>query len=292
MNKKENFMNMYNNDLNDFTIDIENLEKTSNIYYISLGSFCHPKILLRETNREFAQSLPFDFNSTPHMGTITNILNELYEMRSYNLRFHEILWKYNDNQIVTSENTFNKENPLELAVSDKNNMYLVHFFKECDIIESMQNNSFPMSASNLKESIINEVKEKYKKRFDRLLNILNSPNNILCFLRIENYYNYDWHNELLNLTKALSLFNNPRKYLIYSQELIDDKLHFDNCRELNYDYNIPIMFIKHYFYDKEMINNKTLFITILSTFEYLMESSAITSLLIPAEIMRKAPDFC
>ena len=123
-------------------------------------------------------------------------------------------------------------------------------------------------------------KEKYKKRFDRLLNILNSPNNILCFLRIENYYNYDWHNELLNLTKALSLFNNPRKYLIYSQELIDDKLHFDNCRELNYDYNIPIMFIKHYFYDKEMINNKTLFITILSTFEYLME------------IMRKAPDFC
>jgi hypothetical protein len=292
MNKKENFVNMYNNDLNDFTIDIDDLEKTSNIYYISLGSFCHPKILLRETKREFLESLPFDFNSTPHMATITNILNELHETKSYNLKFHEILWKYNDTQIVTAENTFNKENPLELAVSDKNNMYLVHFFKECDIIESMQNNSFPMCASNLKENIINEVQEKYKKRFDRLLNILNSPNNILCFLRIENYYNYDWHNELLNLTKVLSLFNNPRKYLIYSQELINDKLHFDNCRELNYDYNIPIMFIKHYFYDKEMINNKILFITILSTFEYLMESSAITSLLIPAEIMRKAPDFC
>jgi hypothetical protein len=35
------------------------------IYYISLGSFCYPKMIIRETNREYAESLPFDFNSSP-----------------------------------------------------------------------------------------------------------------------------------------------------------------------------------------------------------------------------------
>ena len=29
-----------------------------NINYISLGSFCHPKIFLRNTNREILKSLP------------------------------------------------------------------------------------------------------------------------------------------------------------------------------------------------------------------------------------------
>ena len=49
------------------------------IHYIVLGSFCYPKMLIRETNREYLESLPFDFNSSPHLTGITNILKILYE---------------------------------------------------------------------------------------------------------------------------------------------------------------------------------------------------------------------
>jgi hypothetical protein len=58
---------------------------------------------------------------------------------------------------------------------------------------------------------IKEVKNKFKKRFDRLVNILNDTNNILCFLRIENYDNAGWKHELEDFTKVLSLFKNPNK---------------------------------------------------------------------------------
>jgi hypothetical protein len=89
-----------------------------NIYYISLGSFCYPKMIIRESSREYAESLPFDFNSSPHMHGITNILKELYEKKTYDIELKEILMKYNEN---------------ELTVSERNDMYLVHFFKEHDL---------------------------------------------------------------------------------------------------------------------------------------------------------------
>ena len=52
------------------------------INYISLGSFCHPKIVVRDTGREYSESLPFDFNSSPSLVGITNILKELYEKKN------------------------------------------------------------------------------------------------------------------------------------------------------------------------------------------------------------------
>ena len=232
-----------------------------NIYYIPLGSFCYPKIIIRETTREFTESLPFDFNSSPHLSGITNILKELYDNKTYDIELNEILEIYNKD---------------ELCVSEKN-MYLVHFFKTHDLKEEIQ--TFPAKANELiKKDVIINVKSKFKKRFERLYNILNDTNNILCFLRIENYDNAGWKYELKELTKILSLFKNPNKYLIYSQNLIDDELHFNNSRVFNYDYNIPILFIKHYFYDYEMIHNKDLFITILSTFEYLMNNDNIINI--------------
>jgi len=222
------------------------------IYYIPLGSFCYPKMIIRETNREYAESLPFDFNSSPHLTGITNILRDLYEHQTYDIQLNNILEQYNGD---------------ELSISEKN-MYIVHFFKTCDLIKKLD--TVPVNALEyLNPDKIKEVKHKFKKRFARLVNILNDTNNILCFLRIENYDNAGWKHELEDFTKVLSLFKNPNKFLIYSQKLIDEHLHFDNSRVLNYQYHIPIFFIKHYFYDMEMINNKGLFITILNTFEHI-----------------------
>ena len=82
------------------------------IYYIPLGSFCYPKMIIRETNREYAQSLPFDFNSSPHLPGITNILRELYENQTYDIQLNNILEQYNGD---------------ELSISEQN-MYIVHFF--------------------------------------------------------------------------------------------------------------------------------------------------------------------
>jgi hypothetical protein len=228
------------------------------IYYIPIGSFCYPKMIIRETKREFSESLPFDFNSSPNLSSITVIMNELYKNKTYDLQMEEILWKYNGD---------------ELAVSEKNKMYLVHFFKEHDLIKPIEN--YPASIDYLKPSVVSAVKAKFKKRFERLLSILNNRDNTICFLRIENYENPYWKDELRTLTDVLSLFENPNKFLIYSQELIDENLHFDNSRQLNYEYKIPIFFYKYRFYDINMINNKSQFIELLNAFEYILNSDNI-----------------
>jgi len=227
------------------------------IYYISLGSFCYPKMLIRETNREISESLPFDFNSSPHLPKITNILKILYETHTYHLNLKEILEVYNND---------------ELSVSEEN-MYIVHFFKLKDLKKDID--KLPCNVDIIKDEKINEVKMKFKKRFERLYNILNDINNIICFMRIENYDNYGWKHELIEFTEILSKFKNPNKYLIYSQKLIDDHLHFHHSNVLNYNYSVPILFYKHYFYDIEIIKNKNLFIDILLSFENILNSDNI-----------------
>jgi hypothetical protein len=221
------------------------------IYYIPLGSFCYPKMIIRETDREFKESLPFDFNSSPNLQNITNILKELYYNGNYEIELKEILEIYGDNN--------------ELSVSERN-MYLVHFFKDTDLIKNPE--SFPCSAYEyINKDKINNVIDTFNKRFKRLLNILNNPEHIICFMRIENYDNHNWNYELKEFTQILSLFKNPNKYLIYTQKLIDDEIDFKNTNVLNYNYDIPILFYKHYFYDMEMYLKKHLFINILKSFE-------------------------
>ena len=232
------------------------------IFYIPLGSFCYPKMIVRTTNREISESLPFDFNSSPHLPKVTEILKELYSKKTYNIELKEILEIYSGNGN-------------ELSVSEKN-MYIVHFFKDYDLKEPI--NKFPASATLIKDNVVNDVKNKFKKRFSRLYDIMNDQNNLLCFLRIENYKNYGWRDELVEFTKIISLFKNPNKFLIYSQELIDEELDFKNTSILNYNYSIPILFCKHYFYDLEMINNKHIFIKLLESFENIINSNNIINI--------------
>jgi hypothetical protein len=226
------------------------------INYISLGSFSQPKIVIRDTKREYSESLPFDFNSSPSLVGVTNILKELYKTKTYDIQLKEIICMHNEN---------------ELAVSEKNDTYLVHFFKKTDLIENIQ--TYPQPYHKLsKDSIIN-VKRKFKRRFERLYNLLNLKNEIICFLRIENYENPNWKEELADFCNVLSLFKNNNKYLIYSQENIDESIHFGNTKQLNYNYKIPIFFYKHYFYDKILIEQRDLFTNVLESFEDLMNNN-------------------
>jgi hypothetical protein len=226
------------------------------INYISLGSFCHPKIVIRDTGREYSESLPFDFNSSPSLVGITNILKELYETKTYDIQLKEIICMHNEN---------------ELAVSEKNDTYLVHFFKKTDLIENVE--TYPQPYHKLtKDSILN-VKRKFKRRFERLYNLLNIKNEIICFLRIENYENPNWKEELVEFCNVLALFKNNNKYLIYSQENIDENIHFNNTKQLSYKYKIPILFYKHYFYDKILIEQRDLFTNVLESFEHLMNNN-------------------
>ena len=226
------------------------------INYISLGSFCHPKIVIRDTGREYSESLPFDFNSSPSLVGVTNILKELYEIKTYDIQLKEIICIHNDN---------------ELAVSEKNDTFLVHFFKKTDLIENIE--TYPQPYHKLSKDSILNVKRKFKRRYERLYNLLNLKNEIICFLRIENYYNPNWKQELVNFCDVLSLFKNNNKYLIYTQENIDESLHFGNTKQLNYNYKIPILFYKHYFYDKILIEQRELFTNVLEGFEDLMNNN-------------------
>lgn len=226
------------------------------INYISLGSFCHPKIVIRDTGREYSESLPFDFNSSPSLVGITNILRELYEKKTYDIELKEIICEHNEN---------------ELAVSEKNDTFLVHFFKKTDLIENVE--SYPQPYHKLKKDSILNVKRKFKRRFERLYKLLNLKNEIICFLRFENYENKFWKEELYEFCNVLSLYKNNNKYLIYSQENINENLHYPNTNQLNYNYKIPILFYKHFFYDKILIEQRDLFTNVLESFEELMNNN-------------------
>jgi hypothetical protein len=84
----------------------------------------------------------------------------------------EILWKYNGN---------------ELAISEKNNIYLVHFFKEHDLIKNLSENEYPASINNLKIDILNDIKSFINKLTDvvslkKFHSIEDKKNNILIIL--------------------------------------------------------------------------------------------------------------
>jgi len=233
------------------------------ICYISLGSFCHPKILIRETNRNIKESLPFDFHSSPGTYSIYNILNELYINKTYDVEFNEILFKHN----------FNADHKDQLAIKEKNDLYFLHFFDTNDLKNIPS--EYPCSIDLIKESKIIEVKNKFKKRFDKLYQILNDPENILIFLRIDNYENNVWDSDLNKLCKSIKQFNNPNKFLIYSQILIDENLAFNKTNTLNYNYDIPVMFVKEKFDENISYSTKKYFLNILETFETIIEKSYI-----------------
>ena len=229
------------------------------IFYISLGSFCHPKIIIRETNRHIQESLPFDFHSTPGTYTIYNILEELHKNKKYEVDFKEILYTHQ----------FNSTNKYELAVREKNDMFFLHFFDINDLKEIPQ--QYPVDCSYIDENKIKLIKYKFNKRFNRLYNLMNDPDNILVFLRIENYENPVWNEELVKLTNAISLFENNNKFLIYSQINIDESLDFYKTNSLNYNYKIPVMCVKKLFDEKIQTTLRDDFLNVLTTFEQIIK---------------------
>lgn len=234
-----------------------------NINYISLGSFCHPKIFLRNTNREILKSLPFDFHSSPNTYSIYNILNKLNENGTYNHEFNEILF----------EHDYNSTNKKELAVSDKENIFFLHFF---DIYDKISDNiEYPIPIEdNLNIDKINEVVDKFSKRYSQLYKILNQKHDLLCLLRIENYENKYWKTDIQNLVDSLKKFKNHNKFLIYTQIEIDEDLDFNKTNKINYDYGFPIIFYKT-LYDEKITtdeNENKKFSKILINFENIIKN--------------------
>tara|TARA_B110000037_G_C17095006_1_gene495615 strand:+ start:1153 stop:2040 length:888 start_codon:yes stop_codon:yes gene_type:complete len=233
------------------------------IFYISLGSFCHPKILLRDTNRQIVESLPFDFHSTPGTYSIYTILEKLYYEKKYEVEFEEILYTHQ----------FNKDQKIELAVREKSDMFFLHFFEESDLLVTPE--EYPVQISYINQDKIQSVKDKFNKRFQKLYHLMNDPENVLVFLRIENYANPVWDTDLEKLTNALSLFNNKNKFLIYSQINIDEEKDFFKTNTLNYNYKIPVMCVKK-LYDESIQNVlKNDFLNILDSFESIINSCLI-----------------
>ena len=234
------------------------------INYISLGSFCHPKMHLRKTNREISKSLPFDFHSTPNTYSIYSILNKLHKNKTFRHQFKEIIFEHEHND--------NKKK--ELAVMDEEDMYFLHFFDINDKISESQ--EYPINVNdNLSQHKIIQVNDKFQKRYEYLYNILNSNKNILVFLRIENYINNAWKTDIKNLASSLKNFKHPNKFLIYTQIEISDSLDFFSIQKINYDYDIPIIFHK-ILLDENIssdIEKEKLFEKILKNFENIIKNS-------------------
>ena len=245
--------------------------KKSNIKYISLGSYCHPKMHLRKTKREISKSLPFDFHSSPNTYSIYSILDKLYENKSYTHHFKEILFIHDHNS----------KNEKELAVSDIEDIYFLHFFNLSDLLCQQQTETieFPISVeNNLSVLKINDVNIKFKKRYEDLYNILNKNQyfnlDILVLLRIENYINPSWKVDVHNLVNSIKQYKHPNKILIYTQIEIDEEIDFYYDFKINYDFNFPIIFHKILF-DEEISSDvlqEKIFENILVNFENIIQN--------------------
>ena len=64
-------------------------------------------------------------------------------------------------------------------------------------------------------------------------------------------------------------------FLIYSQILIDENLAFHKTNTLNYNYDIPVMFIKEKFDENISYSTKNYFTNILENFENIINNSFI-----------------
>lgn len=213
------------------------------IKFIPLGSFCHPKIFLRNQKLEVLESLPFDFHSSPNFYSIYHILRKLAHEKNVTHEFHEILY----------EHDFNHKKKKELVVKDNFDMFFLHFFNQNDLIKIPSN--YPCNAKFINYSKIKNVQELFQKRYNRLYDIMNNTEDILIFLRIENYENLSWNQDLKNCIEALNLFKNPNKYFIYSQIHIPKDMDYFISGKLNFDYEIPVLFHKYQFNESITINN-------------------------------------
>ena len=214
------------------------------INYISLGSFCHPKMFLRSTKRDISRSMPFDFHSSPNTYSIYNILNKLHENKTHVHKFNEILF----------EHEHNDTNKKELAISDEDGMFFLHFFDTDD--KTNDNSIYPMKVKdNINNDKIIKIQNKFKKRYEDLYKVLNSKDDILIFLRIENYENKVWDIDLPRLVDSIKQFDHPNKFLIYTQPAIDKNLDFNISKKINYDYGLPIIFHK-FLFDERISSDK------------------------------------
>ena len=80
--------------------------------------------------------------------------------------------------------------------------------------------------------------------------VLNSKDDILIFLRIENYENKVWNIDLPALVNSIKQFNHPNKFLIYTQPAIDKNLDFNVSKKLIMIMVSQLYFIKFYLMKK------------------------------------------
>lgn len=205
------------------------------VKFISLGSFCHPKIFLRNENIDVLESLPFDFHSSPNTYSIYHILKQLAHTKKVHHDFVEILY----------EHEFNSEKETQLAIRDSFDMYFLHFFNTHDL--KIKPEHYPCTIDYVHETKIKEVQQKFDKRYERLYNILHNKDDILIFLRIENYENPCWEQDVKNLVDSIQLFHHPNAFLIYSQINVRRDLDYFISGKLNFDHKIPILFHKYMF---------------------------------------------
>lgn len=191
------------------------------IHYISLGYNCWAKMAMKNTSLLIKESLPFDSNITNHIHEVVQTLNELYVTRAYTTQFTKI------NMIGEGDNGV-------VLVQEKNGMRLCHFFTKKDIVPVITRN--PHRIENIRPEKKLEISTTFDRRFGRLLEYLDDPEKVLCFVRLDKEPNPNWSQDLRALTTCLKQFANPNKYLIYINTAIDSE-----CGDFVSDYDIPVL---------------------------------------------------
>ena len=70
----------------------------------------------------------------------------------------------------------------------------------------------------------------------------------------------------------MDLYANKNKFIIYSQINVDNHLDFYYSQVLNYDYKVPVMFLKKKFTEDISYHQKNYFLQVLTSFEQIIDN--------------------
>jgi hypothetical protein len=181
-------------------------------YFIPIGADCSPaRILKTKGLRVFA--FPFDWIVCP--------IYTIYKLLSNNFKgfMEDIIILEKDNRILFNENDEN----MELIVSNT---------KIYPVIDIQYDILFPHDFYNNDKNTIINIKNKYKRRIDRLMQILNNSNNEVFFVYSDLVLN-EWQKSKYNQCNI----NIENKYTNCHYETILDNISslFTNCKIIHID---------------------------------------------------------
>lgn len=152
----------------------------SNIKYISLGYACELKMFFRRMKLHPLERLPFDFMASSIEFIISSFKENFKQWLDPSLFYSSAIHKPNNHMLIKHKN--------HLAIYNHDLKYHDYVNPHLDLNKHYDSNGYNGDIP-IKPQALNTFIEAYSRRIHRLRDIVNDKNNILIFIRYQNYVN-------------------------------------------------------------------------------------------------------